>query len=587
MVPRSGTAKRPASVTRYGTGDDPKITACDSALGVAGDWTDLGSNVWSRTWADTCRVVIVDGAMGVRCSTQAAVNAASEWFWDAGVLYLYSTSNPATAFTTLEAGKRTYAIYARGRSHVKVHDVEIYGGQTPNAADATDDGGGIVIDDGCSDVEVADCEVWGCYGFGIVMRGVTGATVHGVAVHDIDGDLTNSTHGDGIAFKAAADGTQSTAIKVYAITDGSGCVRSVVHGTAIDDFHVYDCNFQDCYNYAIYVLPDDGETSNDVEIGPGIVVDHIGINACIAVHLKTTGTLSNVWIHGNTIDMNSVVDRNHHGINLGTNAGTNIVEKNKITNAHNGIRIFSGTSTIRYNSISGYTLSNIGLFLTGQVITAYGNLVDHADRSVAVGELCSCTIYNNTFTRWVNYCLYMDATGSEAGQYTIFKNNICWTAQATSNGVIQQNNPNRILTSDYNRIYTPDVTSVYYRKPVFYNTLAAWAAGTGQDAHSTAGVPEFVDTATQDYRLAAASPCIGAGLDLGSPYNDILSYHATWPDHVRLYDQDGADGQWMIGCYGPYTAAGPAVWDELDIFLPGPDEMDVFIPGAVEMDVAV
>ena len=48
------------------------------------------------------------------------------------------------------------------------------------------------------------------------------------------------------------------------------------------------------------------------------------------------------------------------------------------------------------------------------------------------------------------------------------------------------------------------------------------------------------------------SPCIGAGADLGTTYDDALDPGSSWPDNVTAVDQDDYDDGtpgWEIGAY--------------------------------------
>ncbi len=82
----------------YGTGARPVISGADI---ISSGWTSSGNNVWKATvggWDLT--QIWLNGARGTPVSSVAAILAPGQWFWDGNVLYLYSTANPATAFTS-------------------------------------------------------------------------------------------------------------------------------------------------------------------------------------------------------------------------------------------------------------------------------------------------------------------------------------------------------------------------------------------------------------------------------------------------------------------------------------------------------
>ena len=71
-----------------------------------------------------------------------------------------------------------------------------------------------------------------------------------------------------------------------------------------------------------------------------------------------------------------------------------------------------------------------------------------------------------------------------------------------------------------------------------YNTYVAWLAASSQIDNNIEADPLFTDADNDDYTLASGSPCIGVGVDLGSPYNIALLPGSTWPDSVLTGDQE-------------------------------------------------
>jgi hypothetical protein len=67
--------------------------------------------------------VIVDGARGTEKATKAELASNNDWFWEANVLYLYSTDDPASK--VVEAQRRTYGIRITAKSYVTLTDLYI------------------------------------------------------------------------------------------------------------------------------------------------------------------------------------------------------------------------------------------------------------------------------------------------------------------------------------------------------------------------------------------------------------------------------------------------------------------------------
>ena len=60
--------------------------------------------------------------------------------------------------------------------------------------------------------------------------------------------------------------------------------------------------------------------------------------------------------------------------------------------------------------------------------------------------------------------------------------------------------------------------------------------------------PLFTNAAGGDFTLQAASPCRGAGVNLGATYDDYLDPDSTWPSAITTVDADKVG--WNIGAYG-------------------------------------
>lgn len=69
---------------------------------VSGPWTDLGNNVWSTTLSvvSVPSQIRFNTTSGTQVNSQAEVDSANEWYWTSNTLYVYSTSDPATAYTS-------------------------------------------------------------------------------------------------------------------------------------------------------------------------------------------------------------------------------------------------------------------------------------------------------------------------------------------------------------------------------------------------------------------------------------------------------------------------------------------------------
>ena len=64
-------------------------------------WTEEGTeNVWEAALTTEPSKVKFDGTEGTEVTSVSAIDTANYWFWEDDVLYVYSTSDPDTAFTS-------------------------------------------------------------------------------------------------------------------------------------------------------------------------------------------------------------------------------------------------------------------------------------------------------------------------------------------------------------------------------------------------------------------------------------------------------------------------------------------------------
>jgi hypothetical protein len=105
VVSQSGIAGDPIIFGAYGTGAQPIIDGSDI---LSSGWTLYSGNVWKHAFAPSNvnhPWVFFNGVAGGHNggnpqSSISGITATNEWYWDgSSTLYVYSTSNPATAFT--------------------------------------------------------------------------------------------------------------------------------------------------------------------------------------------------------------------------------------------------------------------------------------------------------------------------------------------------------------------------------------------------------------------------------------------------------------------------------------------------------
>lgn len=100
---QSGSAGNPIVFNTWGTGVNPIISG---SVVLNSGWTAFGSNIWKRTLATVPNVVLFNNVIGHRVATTAEITAPNYWAQISGVLYVFSTGDPAITYTApgVEAG---------------------------------------------------------------------------------------------------------------------------------------------------------------------------------------------------------------------------------------------------------------------------------------------------------------------------------------------------------------------------------------------------------------------------------------------------------------------------------------------------
>jgi hypothetical protein len=109
-ISSSGTSGHPITFGAYGTGNKPRILGSDN-LSNTSDWTVSTANIWHTTTTLSNNVGILvfnnEASMGVKKGSLNQLTSQGYFYYDSisGYLYLYSSSNPGTYYSSIEAGK--------------------------------------------------------------------------------------------------------------------------------------------------------------------------------------------------------------------------------------------------------------------------------------------------------------------------------------------------------------------------------------------------------------------------------------------------------------------------------------------------
>jgi len=129
IVPKSGTSSSPIVFGTYGTGNKPMLKG--SALVT--NWVGAGTtNKWKASLSSVPNQVFFNGVRGTKKSGLSSVSGSLQWYWASGVLYVYATSDPDSAYTgpgieaSIRPSTRSYGIiHMAGREYVRVEDIDV------------------------------------------------------------------------------------------------------------------------------------------------------------------------------------------------------------------------------------------------------------------------------------------------------------------------------------------------------------------------------------------------------------------------------------------------------------------------------
>ena len=122
-VPSSGLSGNPITFGTYGKGERPIISAADLVTA----WTEVQQNCWRASVITEPNVVFFDGVTGVKKSSLFILTKEYEWHWANGALYIYSASDPSSAYTNIgvEAGNRSTACKSNGKNYIVLDGLDL------------------------------------------------------------------------------------------------------------------------------------------------------------------------------------------------------------------------------------------------------------------------------------------------------------------------------------------------------------------------------------------------------------------------------------------------------------------------------
>jgi hypothetical protein len=464
-VPSSGSSGNPITFGAYGSGALPVINGSNL---LSSGWTQYSSTVWQTAVTTRPNQIFFKGVRGTPVASVAAINAASKWYWAANVLYAYSTSNPAMAFTSpgIEATALPYNIETNGKSYLTIQNLNLQNSNIHglvihigNATNLIMDGltvghsyyTGISTGGAVSRqyVTIQNCTINWCGACGI---NIDGASLDILIQNNIIHNNSQISIDDSGIF------SYNGGIKAWS---GSDSIKRLV----IQGNHVYSQG----------KLPD-GSSAVSAQRGQGIWVDTL--------------------------------------INTNYTDGVFILRNEVYDNMHNGILAESPSYvTIAYNLVYNHTRDS-----------AWGIRASdwYALNPANYNRIYNNVVYGNSY----GGIIVAGSKGLEANRCVgnEVKNNISVGNGAAPNAlqlVAEYGGENDgsmgSLNVYLNNAFGPAASHfIQWGHATNKNTYAAWySAYSAANGNTVEGDPLFVSTVTPDFHLQSTSPAINAGTNVG------------------------------------------------------------------------
>jgi parallel beta-helix repeat protein len=485
-IPSSGNASNFITFGAYGNGSNPVISganpiAPNTSWAKVSDVSNNG-NLWQTTPITTKpNVVMMSGHVGTKRCSVAELAAEYDWYWSGNVLYVYSTTDPYTAYKSIgvEIGQRQYCLTWKSKNYLSFQNIDFVAGNqycifmNGNTSNIVFDFCGLFkgYEDGinhnslynCSYVTLRNCTVAFNGAYGILATANTDHwTIHKNTVYNNgytnEGSIVENTWGAGI--------------KMVGTRGGGNCSNHVIEYN-----EVYFTGYKDNGTVRVFSIPNKG---------------------------------FGIW--SDMIDAGNV------------SANGNIVRYNKVhNNADSGLFIEKSRYCSYYYNLS---------YSNGQ----YGLRVDADQNGPAVQDNY---VYNNVLYNNLTG-LYIAGGWAQDGNYVrdnIFRNNISsgnmvhqllckWGGE--NDGVMGSGN-----IYEYNSFGPEKLNFVQWGQGLLLSKYSSWNAFYGSDTHSVDLDPLLVDPVNADFRLQKTSPCIDAGIDV-SLNRDYASNPVPFHNRVDL-----------------------------------------------------
>lgn len=513
MGSNDGASGNPIVLSTYGSGAKPRLSACQEISGNT--WADQGSNVWSTSYTpgeQDPNICIFDGTIGTKQASSAAVTSAGDWYFDTtpDTLYVYSTSDPSTAYATVEIGYWNDPCDLVIDNYFTFDNLHFHGGNHFRCLTIA----------GCTGLLFTECDITQFYGDGCEISQATNDVTFVDCYIDPGFD-----HGVDIGFHG-----------IQTLNTGANQVTNI---------YIYGCEVTGMSGDGVNLANQNTGNRGDGAVVQGLY-SHGNGGAGLYITWYDNVDVLNCRLVDNGNVITSWTGAEPYGIGVRSSSSINIIGCTLRDNAIDGIELWGGNDAtdgttdsvdMWQNDISGN--GGEGIKITTAYVTncdfAYNRITGNTQNGIYEGGTGAARRYINNTT----YDNGFDEMRLVSCANVTLRNNIFMAVSGQQ--CLDDINNNATLTAHTNNCYYKATGTVVHFASTDYtysDVVSSWEATAVRDDPRLADPPEYL-------RLSPDSPCVNAGvavsgvtlgygtIDLGCEEYWPLDFHDTRHDYGR------------------------------------------------------
>jgi parallel beta-helix repeat protein len=507
VPPSSGTTGSPITFGNYGTGANPLINGSGLISGFTA-YSPGGPKIYQASvtaYTGIPQKVWFNNTLGTAVGSIAALTGANDWYWASNVLYVYSTSNPATAYTSPGIEASIWDGVYITQSYITINGIDTTKSANGVHVNATAALSSINVYNGTHAYEGGN-GIWYTTYSG---HNISGGIIQGNTTHDNGGMGIGLTNSDSITV------SNNTSYSNGAVIYGCSGLYEIEYTYAAPPGDTIGGNIFE-YNLVYSSL---SPTGNPNDGGSGLHLDQVYGNEVVRGNVFYDNVAMGILVEANHAPSDAVGPLMEYNIVYGNGeAGIYISSRSDLSDDSSST---TGATFAASRILNNTVYGNVGggIYLGGE----------------GVGETMSNNVVENNISEGnTNYQLVAYGGAQNDGTY------------GSGNVYL------------YNSFGTAASNFIEWGWGVYKSTYADFDTAYGSATHSITTAPTFTNAGSGDFTLASGSSAIKAGTNLGSSYQMGLKTGSSWPSSVSTLNQNSQGSGWEIGAFVFVQHTAPA-----------------------------